>query len=114
MLGCRIHRLAGGGNEPCDGCCVDDVSLALPHHDRVDRLDPVRNAAYVDVDHVVPIALLVVCNVASDANPSVVEEVVDGSPTSDGGFDHAGHRSHVTHIELQSDRGSTTSTNRCG
>ena len=78
---------------------VDDVSEPLAEHDRIGGLYAVDDTAQVDVQNAIPVLELVKADLAHNANPRVVEDVVQTSLTAERVLDQSLGRSEVGDIQ---------------
>ena len=77
MLGHRVGSEPRRGYEPGQRRCVDDVSAALLHHQRIGGDNTIDHSAEVDVDHPIPVRHRELLGRAAHSDASVVDHDVE-------------------------------------
>ena len=110
------HHVAGdlsGRGQPGHRCGVDDVAVALPHHQRVGRGDTVHDTADVHVDDRVPLVEREQFGVAAPHDACVVEHQIQPAGAGDHVVDRRLHRGGVGDVEPGSASRERRAPTRC-
>src|SRR5208282_3241325 len=100
MLAGAVRRVAGLRDQAAGGRNVDNVAVALFHHDliRVDR--PIDDAEQVYAQHAVPLFHGEVARIAADKDRRVVEDVIEASEFGDRRFNQACNACLLRNVNL--------------